>query len=127
MELSISKYWRNYYESYCTDTVLKGGNPGIYKITVSCNKVTDSNVFKAVVDGSEISEKVNLEILNRNSYNLEVIDTSKFTVTNNQKTSTFNEISINNETVSRQFKFKDKYEDVISKIDLDSMKTTVKT
>ena len=114
-------------ESYCTSTVVRGEKPGIYKITVSCTKSTTSNTFKAVVNGTEISQKVSLEILAGNSYTLEVVDTSKFTVTNNQKTYTFKENPTNDETVSWQFKLKDKYENVITKTDLDSSKTTVKS
>ena len=49
-------------EKYCTSTVLKGEKPGMYKITVSCTKATESNVLKVVVNNTEISNKVNLEI-----------------------------------------------------------------
>ena len=79
-----------------------------------CTKATDSNTFKAVVDGTEISEKTTLEILAGNSYTLEVVGTWKFTATNNQKTYTFKENSTDDEIVPWQSKLKDKYMKTLS-------------
>ena len=58
------------------------------KIIFFLIKATESNIFKVVTDSAEIFEKV------------KIVNTSKFTATNNQKTYILKENPTNEETIS---------------------------
>ena len=74
------------------ETVFKWEKIDICKIIFFRIKATESNMFKAVTDSAEIFEKV------------KIVNTSKFTATNNQKTYILKENPTNEETISWQFK-----------------------
>ena len=112
-------------EEYCKSRVDRGEKPGMYKIIVSCTKKRKDNSFKAIVNGTVIPQTVELEILPANSYTLEVVDKEIFTISNSGKTYTFKKNPTNEESVTWNFKLKDKYENYIDKSDLDSSKTDV--
>ena len=86
----------------------------IYKITIFHIKSIESNSFRAVIDRTQIHG------------NVKVLDILKFTDSNNQITYTLKENPTNDKTISKQFKLKDKKNNIITKTDLDSTKINVK-
>ena len=91
----------------CESRVAKGNIPSEYKITVSCTKKNDNNGFKVSVNGTDVPNKVQLEIKSGYSYYLEPLNPDLFII--NDKTFTFKTNPTNDDTVKFNFKLLDKY------------------
>ena len=96
----------------CSYRIEKGDLPGRYSIVVVCTKTNDNNGFTVTVESTKINKTIKVIVVSGPAYYLEVEDANKFTVSSDKYTWKTN--PTNDDTISFNFKLKDKYQNYIT-------------